>query len=176
LREYLEQYRRPLQPFSVGRVRSDGSGLTVAPSGRERASIGLPLWPWPCLRWRGEPQHLKRGKWLLSLTISKGLLERYLKYIKKVLFLLREDLPFLEGVSRFRFLALSLRLPSGRIEAAAGFSRWPCALRWLRPCCCPIEKGKSLQRASVVAVAVSPMERGASTLEAWKVVTFLYYK
>jgi len=59
---------------------------------------------------------------------------------------------------------LSLRLPSGRIEAAAGFSRWPCALRWLRPCCCPIEKGKSLQRASAVAVAVSPMERGASTL------------
>ena len=29
--------------FPVGRVRSDGSGLTVAPSGRGRASRGLPL-------------------------------------------------------------------------------------------------------------------------------------
>jgi hypothetical protein len=49
----------------------------------------------------------------------------------------------LEGVSASFWL--SLRLPSVRIEAAAALSRWLCALRWLRPFCCPIERGKSLQ-------------------------------
>ena len=49
----------------------------------------------------------------------------------------------LEGVSASFWL--SLRLPSVRIEAAAALSRWLCALRWLRPYCCPIRKGKRLQ-------------------------------
>ena len=78
----------------------------------------------------------------------------------------------LEGVSASFWLLL--RLPSGRIEAAAGFSRWLWPLRWLRPYCCTIEKGKRLQRASAVAVAVSPMEREASTLEGLGLPVFLF--
>jgi hypothetical protein len=69
----------------------------------------------------------------------------------------------LEGVSCFRFL-LSLRLPSVRIEAAAGF---------------PVGRGRFVGSGLTVAPSgrdrasrgllslplLSPMERGASTLE-----------
>ena len=53
----------------------------------------------------------------------------------------------LEGVSCFRF-SPSLRLPSGRIEAAAGRFRWLWPLYQLRPYCCPSGRDKA-SRASL---------------------------
>ena len=57
-----------------------------------------------------------------------------------------------------------------RIGGRCASFPWPWPLRFLFPYCCPIWKGKSLQRASFVAAAVSD---GEGSLNTWSVTSNL---
>ena len=85
MRAYLEPYRRPLQAVPVGCGRFISSGLTVVPSGRDRASRASLSWPWLSPMERGAST-LEESKGVIPANtlpyFSKGISERYLKYIK----------------------------------------------------------------------------------------------